>query len=71
MEIKDLLAGLKKGERVAAVKTGYGKNASKLLEGTLQADSYGMLNYIVVKWDDGSEDRGFAHTFRDLRKIGG
>lgn len=60
----------KAGDRVQAIRLGYGKGAGDLVEGVVIKDSYGPQNYIHVAWDDGDEDFGFAHNFRHLRKLG-
>lgn len=60
----------KEGDRVLAVKSGYGPGAGKLVKGTVVVGNFGPKNYIRVRWDGkGGEDAGFARMFKKLRKM--
>jgi hypothetical protein len=59
----------KKGERVQAIKSGYGPGSGKLIKGIVLAGSYGPDNYVKIGWDNGDEDFGFVRHFKRLRKV--
>lgn len=61
------------GDRVSFIKSGYGKDAGKRLDGTVVVASGGrgtlQRNYIHVKCDNGTKEFGFADLFRGLYHI--
>lgn len=58
---------LRVGDRVSAVRLGYGPDAGQRFTGTVRvAFNYGRA-YARIEFDDGFVDFGFVDLFRDLR----